>query len=266
MTPLSWAWEETGRRIIPAGMERLAPPEPAHGQPAAADQAMPAERLACVLRAARLKATGGRQKGPQEQLIPAYQPRCYLRSYAHVAGLPPVTASARAMSARSSPSGAWRAHARAMNMASTLRARATPSVRYASRSRRLARFRRTEPRICLLTAKPARPGPRVGTQRSTKARRSSRRPVWNTDWISLACLRRAVRGSPNGLTARLTAPPLDGEPLASLRAPPLQYLSSTWRTHALPEAMRLLPAARVRLVRPLHGGTPSVDRPTYVVY
>jgi hypothetical protein len=30
--------------------------------------------------------------------------------------------------------------------------------------------------------------------------------------------------------------------------------------------MRLLPAARIRLIRPLHGETPSVDRPTYVVY
>jgi hypothetical protein len=170
------------------------------------------------------------------------------------------------MSARNSSSGAFRAHARATNIACTPRARATPSARYASRIRRLARFRRTEPRICLLTAKPARPGPREGTQRSTKARRSSRRPAWNTAWISLACLRRAVRGSPNGLTARLTAPPLDGEPLASLRAPPLQHLSSAWRTHALPESMRLLPPARVRLIRPLHGGTPSVDRRTCVVY
>ena len=227
---------------------------------------MPAQCFARVLRAARREAAGGRQKRPQEQLIPTYQTRSDLRSYAHVAALPPVTARALAMSARSSSSGAFRAHARAMNMASTLRARDDPSVRYASRRRRLARFRRTEPRICLLTAKPARPGPRVGTQRSTKARRSSRRPAWNTDWISLACLRRAVRGSPNGLTARLTAPPLDGEPLASLRAPPLQHFSSTRRAHALPEAMRLLPSARIRLIRPLHGETPSVDRPTCVVY
>jgi hypothetical protein len=30
--------------------------------------------------------------------------------------------------------------------------------------------------------------------------------------------------------------------------------------------MRLLPAARVRLIRALHGGTPSVDRRTFVVY
>jgi hypothetical protein len=247
-------------------VERVAAPEPLHGQPATVDKPMPAERLARVFRAARLEATGGRQKRPQEQLISAYQPRGDLCPYAHVAALPPVTARARAMSARSSSSGAFKAHARAMNIASTLRARPDPRARYASRSRRLARFRLTEPRICLLTAKPARPGPRVGTQRSTKARRSSRRPAWNTDWISLACLRRAVRGSPNGLTARLTAPPLDGEPLASLRAPPLQYLSSTWRTHALPETVRLRPAARVRLVRPLHGGTPSVDRRTCVVY
>lgn len=170
------------------------------------------------------------------------------------------------MSTRSSASGASSAHARATNMTSAPRARAAPSVRYASRSRRFARFRSTEPRICRLTAKPARPGPREGTQRSTKARRSSRRPVWNTAWISLACLRRAGRGSPNGRTARLTAPRLDGEPLASLRAPPLEHLSSAWRTHALAEAVRLLPAPRVRLVRPLHGGTPSVDRSTCVVY
>ena len=240
--------------------------QPAHREPAAPQESVPAERFARVLRAARLEATGGREQRLQKHLISPYQPGGDLRSYAHVAALPLVAPSARDMSARSSANGAFRAHARATNMASTPGARAAPSARYASRRRRLARFRFTEPLTCLLTAKPARPGPREGTQRSTKARLSSRRPAWKTAWISLACLRRAVRGSPNGLTARLTVPPLDGEPLTSLRAPPLQHLSSTWRTHALPEAMRLLPSARVRLERPLHGGTPSVGRRTCVVY
>jgi len=241
-------------------------PESAHREPAPADESVPADRFSRILRAARLEATGGRQKWSQEQLIATYQPRGDLRPQTHLVALPVASPSARDISARNSSRGALRAHARATNIASTPRSRAAPSARYASRMRRLARFRRTEPRICLLTAKPARPGPREGTQRSTKARRSSRRPAWNTAWMSLACLRRAVRGSPNGLTARLTAPRLDGEPLASLRPPPLQHLSSAWRTHALPKAMRLLPAARVRLIRPLHGGTPSVDRRTFVVY
>ena len=240
--------------------------EPAHHKPAALKQPMPAERFASVLRTARLEATGGRQQRPQEQLIAPYQPGGDLRSYAHLGTLPLVAPSARDISARNSGKGAFKAHARATNMASTPRARDAPSARYASRNRRLARFRFTEPRICLLTAKPARPGPREGTQRSTKARRSSLRPAWNTAWISLACLRRAVRGSPNSPTARLTVPPLDGEPLASLRSPPLEHFSATWRTHPLPKAMRLLPSARVRLVRPLHRGTPSVDRRTCVVY
>src|SRR5215475_12038605 len=73
--------------------------------------------------------------------------------------------------------------------------------------------------------------------------------------MSLACLRRAVRGRPNAATARLTLATLDGEPLASLRAPSLEDLSSTLRPHPLTEAVRLLPSARVWLERPPHRET-----------
>src|SRR5262245_36585701 len=84
--------------------------------------------------------------------------------------------------------------------------------------------------------------------------------------MSLACLRRAVRGRPNAATARLTLATLDGEPLASLRAPSLEDLSSTLRLHPLTEAVRLLPSARVWLERPPHRETPSVGCRTFVVY
>ena len=71
-----------------------------------------------------------------------------------------LAASARAMSARSSSSGRLRGPMREpRRRRSTPRARPGSQCRYASRSRRLARFRRAAPRICLLTAKPARPGP-----------------------------------------------------------------------------------------------------------
>jgi hypothetical protein len=227
---------------------------------------MLAEHLACIRGAARLEAAGCRQERPKEQLIAPDQTAGDPRSYVHAPALLLAAASAHDISLRNSARGASRAHARATKTTFMPGARACPRPRYASRNRLLARFRRAAPRICLLTAKPTRPGPRHGTQRSTKARRSSLRPVWNTAWISLACLRRAVRGRPNFPTARLTAPSLDGEPLASLGAPPLEDLPSTWRTHPLPEAVRLLPSARVWLIRPLHRGTPSVDRRTCVVY
>ena len=227
---------------------------------------MLSERLACILGTARLEAARWRQERPHEQLIAPYQTAGDRRSCAHTPALRLASASTRDMSLRSSARGASRAHARATKTAFMPGACACPRPRYASRRRLLARLRRVAPRICLLTAKPTRPGPGHGTQRSTKARRSSLRPVWNTAWISLACLRRAVRGSPNFPTARLTAPSLDGEPLASLGAPPLEDLPSTRRLHALPEPVRLRPSARVWLKRPLHGGTPSVDRRTCVVY
>jgi hypothetical protein len=227
---------------------------------------MPAEHVTCVLGAARLEAAGWRQERPKEQLIAPYQPAGDRCSYTHVLALPLASASAPTMSFRKSANGASRAQPRATKTRFIPGVRARSRTRYASRNRLLARFRRAAPRICLLTAKPARPGPWHGAQRSTKARRSFLLPAWNTAWISLACLRRAVRGSPNFPTARLTAPSLDGEPLASLGAAPLENLPSTLRLHALAEPVCLRPSARVWLIRPLHGGTPSVERRTRVVY
>jgi hypothetical protein len=244
----------------------MAASQPPQCQPAPLQEAVSAKRFLRILRAAWLKSAGCRQQRSQEQLVGADQTAGHLRSQAHALALPLAASSAREISARNSARGASRAQARATITASTPSAVWGPSDRYASRNRLLARLRRTEPRICLLTAKPARPCPWRGTQRSTKPRRSSLRPAWNTAWISLACLRRALRGSPSLPTARLTAPSLDGEPLASLRAPPLEDLSTTLSFHTLPETMRLLPAARVWLIRSLHGGTPSVDRRTCIVY
>jgi hypothetical protein len=236
----------------------MASREASQRQPPAPDDSVAPKRFACVLGAARLKTAGGGQERPQQQLVAPHDTAGNLRSQAHAPAL--AAGWACAISARNSLIDASRAHARATKTASRPRICGNPSPRYASRILRRARLRRTAPRICRLTAKPTRAGPPRGTHRSTNARRSSRRPCWKTAWISLACLKRASRGSPSAPTARLTTAPLDGETLASLGASPLENFPSTGSLHPLTEAMCLLPAASVRLVRPLHGGTPSVGR------
>src|SRR5262249_9382905 len=55
----------------------------------------------------------------------------------------------------------------------------------------------------------------------------------------------AMARKPAGLRAR------DGEPLAALGAPPAQHLATVLGLHSAAEAMHLLPAPFVRLVRPL---------------
>ncbi len=258
--PLSRSCHCAGRRIIAARVEGVASRETPQRQPAAPDDSMVGHRRAGIFGTARLEATGGGQERAQQQLVATHDTAGDSRSQSHAPALRLAAACACAISVRSSSSGASRARARATKTASTPRSCAGPSPPYAARSLRRARFRRTAPRICLLTANPARAGPGCGTHKSTNARRSSRRPCWKTAWISVGCLRRASRGSPSGPTARLTTASLDGETLASLRAPALEDFPTTWCLHSLPEAVCLLPAAPVRLERPLHGGTPSVDR------
>ena len=258
--PLSRRCHCAGRRIIAARVERMTSREATERQPAAPDDSMVGHRRARIFGTARLEAAGSGQKRSQDQLVAPHDATGDSRSQCHAPAPRVAAACACAISARSSSSGASRAQARATKTASTPRSCAGPSPRYAARSLRRARLRLIAPRICRLTANPARAGPRRGTHKRTKARRSSRRPCWKTVWISVGCLRRASRGSPSGPTARLTTASLDRETLASLRASALEDLPTTWCLHSLPEAVCLLPAASVGLVRPLHGGTPSVGR------
>ncbi len=258
--PLSRACHCAGGRIIAARVEGMASPEAPQRQPATPNNPMVGYRCSRIFGTARLETAGGGQERAQQQLVAPHDTAGDSRPQAHAPALRLAAACACAISVRSASIGASRAQARATKTASTPRSRAGASPRYAARSLRRARLRRTAPRICRLTANPARAGPRRGTHRSTNARRSSRRPCWKTAWISVGCLRRASRGSPSGPTARLTTASLDGETLASLRAAALEDLPTAWRLHSLPEAVCLLPAAPVWLVRPLHGGTPSVSR------
>jgi hypothetical protein len=79
------------------------------------------------------------------------------------------------------------------------------TCRYASRSRRLARFRRTAPRTWRLTANPTcRPTPRRHS--ATNVGHSCRLPCWKTAWNSAARRRRSPRGSDNPACDVGTAP------------------------------------------------------------
>ena len=100
----------------------------------------------------------------------------------------------RRMSSTSSGNGRSAALGRATTTSSTFAAIKARTCRYASRTRRRARFRFAAPRSCRLTAKPAR---RVSARRhnATKFGRSSRLPYWKTAWNSADRRRRSPRGS-----------------------------------------------------------------------
>ncbi len=230
-------------------MEGVAAGEPAQSKPAAANETVTNECLPGVLGAARFESTRRWEHRSEYELIPTHERRREPRPPAH--RRPAVAASARATSRSSSAASAASTAARATKTRSSPPGRAT-SRRYASRSRRLARLRLTAPRIWRLAAKPARAAPARGRHRSTKARRSSRRPCWKTVWISLGFVRRASRGRLYAPTAAFTPARLDAKPLAPFRAPPLENFPTTLGLHSSPEPVRLLPAPRVRLKRPLH--------------
>src|SRR5262249_37788574 len=84
-----------GRRVIPAGIPWVAPPQPLHGQPEARKEPMRGEGLPAVLGAARLEPTGAGQHGSERDLIRADEDDRHLRRPVHRSGI-------RASCARSS--------------------------------------------------------------------------------------------------------------------------------------------------------------------
>ena len=165
---------------MPARVEGVAASEASQRQPTTPDDTMLGQRRARIFGTTRVEAAGRGQERAQQQLIGSHHAAGDPRSQCHAPALRLAVACALAISALNSASGASSAQARATNTTSTPRRVADPSPRYAARSLRRARFRRTAPRICRLTANPARAGPGRGTHKSTNARRSSRRPCWKT--------------------------------------------------------------------------------------
>ena len=79
-------------------------------------------------------------------------------------------------------------------------------ARYASRSRRRARFRWTAPRTCRLTAKPARRGSSVARHSTIMDGRSIRLPRWKSAWKSALLVNRSRRGNRPFRRSAVSAP------------------------------------------------------------
>jgi len=155
--------------------------------------------LARILRAPRYEPAGRREQRPQQQLI-ASDGLCRQSARAHCCASAPARdararfSASRRISSTSSGNGRRAALGRATTTSSTSATIKLRTWRYASRTRRRARFRFAAPRSCRLTAKPAR---RVSARRhrATKLGRSSRLPCWKTFWNSADRRRRSPRGS-----------------------------------------------------------------------
>jgi hypothetical protein len=152
-----------------------------------------------ILRTARHEPAGRRKQRPEHQLIASNglrrQPaRAHAWASAAARDARASDSASRRMSSTSSGNGRRAALGRATTTSWTSATINVRTWRYASRSRRRARFRFAAPRICRLTAKPAR---RVSARRQSamKLGRSSRLPCWKTAWNSADRRRRSPRGS-----------------------------------------------------------------------
>jgi len=157
------------------------------------------DRSPRVLRAAGGEATGPRQERGNRPLIRGDTEERGSRRRVH-AGCPARQRSAIA------PSAPLRSRTRASNEPVRAGRRATmtrsPGVgsapratRYASRSRRRTRFRRTALRICRLTANPTRRARSLSLHNTISDGRSMRAPCWKTAWKSRLPVSRSRRGS-----------------------------------------------------------------------
>jgi hypothetical protein len=177
----------------------MTPDDPPDSQPPSAQQPMVQQCLPGILGTARHEPADRREQRPDEQLI-ASNGLCREPARAHVCASAAARdarardSASRRMSSTSSGNGRRAALGRATTTSATSAAINARTWRYASRSRRRARFRFAAPRSCRLTAKPAR---RVSARRqsATKLGRSSRLPCWKTAWNSADRRRRSPRGS-----------------------------------------------------------------------
>lgn len=168
-------------------------------QPPSAEHPMAHQALPGILRTARDESAGRRKQRPEHQLItPDGLRRKPARAHACVSAAARDSrarfSASRRISSTSSGNGRRAALGRATTTSWTSATISARTWRYASRTRRRARFRFAAPRSCRLTAKPAR---RVPARRHSamKLGRSSRLPCWKTAWNSADRRRRSPRGS-----------------------------------------------------------------------
>jgi hypothetical protein len=149
--------------------------------------------------------------------------------------------SGRATNTRSSPSPSRRG-----------------SCRNPSRRQRRIRFRTTADPSFRLTARPRRSAsPPLGSAITRKNRPPTRVPRRKTRSKSERTRKRRSRPKPDSMTPSGPARS-DGQPLPALLPPPLQDHPATLRPHPDQKAVGSLSLPIVGLIRPLHGGFPSL--------
>jgi len=163
------------RGIVSSRMKRMASQEPANGEPSAAPDAVLNERQPRVLRAGRRKAAVAPQRRGQQHLIAGDQRHNGSSRPAHTA-LRGNATRASFNSAISVANGRSSTARFAITISATPVGAALRVTRKASRRRRRARLRGTAPRICRVTANPARRGPSVSRHSTTNDGRSTRLP------------------------------------------------------------------------------------------
>ena len=95
---------------------------------------------------------------------------------------------------------------RAITISAAVAGAASRVARYASRILRRARFRATAPRICRLTANPARLGSFPSRHSTISERRSIRLPRWKSAWNSAPVVSRSRRGKPRSRRRVVSVP------------------------------------------------------------
>ncbi len=166
---------DAGGRVISSRMKWMASQEPAEREPPAARQPVVDQRQSRVFRTARRKAAVPPEERRQQHLVPRNEGHGGPNSPAHTARRGTAT-RASFNSATSAANGRSSTTRLAMTMSATPAGAALRVTRKASRSRRRARFRETAPRICRVTANPARLGPSASRHSTTNDGRSTRLP------------------------------------------------------------------------------------------
>jgi hypothetical protein len=198
------------RRVISAFMPRMAATYAANRQGGRAKSPMAPQGLEIVLRAARLEPARWREHRSHHPLIEPHETAQSPPREAHSLSIPPVIAcracfidrSAWRISASSAGNGRVATAERATKIASTPDPSARCSRRYASRSRRRARFRLTAPPNRRLVANATRRPAAPARHSARKLALSSRLPCWKSVWNSAARRipsRRGRDSSPGGV-------------------------------------------------------------------
>ena len=179
-------------RVVSARVEGLTLDESPQGEPAASERAPHDERLASVLRTGGREAAMLAEEWREDPLIRRHRERGPARQRRHARTRIALSASASCVA--STGNGSSSAPRLAITTSATRPGAAVRATRNASRRRRRARLRRTEPRRLRVTAKAARRGASVSRHSTISVGLSIRLPCWKSVWISARRVNRSRRG------------------------------------------------------------------------